>query len=131
VIRVASRGGAALLAADIERQAEAEIVGREADGLRADVLVVPHHGSRTSSTPAFVASVSPSVALISAGWRNRFRQPAPEVVARYRARGAAILRTDLHGALRARLPADEGQPVEAHPLVSRTRYWSDRRPLPR
>ncbi|MCM2328349.1 MAG: DNA internalization-related competence protein ComEC/Rec2 [Lysobacter sp.] len=131
VIRVASRGGAALLAADIERQAEAEIVGREADRLRADVLVVPHHGSRTSSTPAFVASVSPSVALISAGWRNRFRQPAPEVVARYQARGAAILRTDLHGALRARLPADEGRPVEAYPLVSRARYWTDRRPLPR
>jgi competence protein ComEC len=130
VIRVASRGGSALLAADIERQAEAEIVAREANRLRADVLVVPHHGSRTSSTPAFVSSVSPSVALVSAGWRNRFRQPAPEVVARYQAQGAVILRTDLHGALRARLPAAEGRPVEAWPLVSRARYWSDRRPLP-
>ncbi len=130
VLRIATRGGTALLAADIERLAEAEIVEREAGRLRADVLLVPHHGSRTSSTPAFVEAVSPAVALVSAGWRNRFRQPAPEVEARYRARGTAILRTDLHGALRVILPGDDSRPVDARPLVARSRYWSDRRRQP-
>lgn len=127
VLRVASAGGTALLAGDIERPAEAELVAREADRLRAQVLLVPHHGSRTSSTPAFVAAVAPSFALVSAGWRNRFRQPAPEVVARYRAQGAAVLRTDHHGALRATLPAGAAASPGVQPLVPRARYWSDRR----
>ena len=48
-----------------------------AERLRADALLVPHHGSRSSSTPAFVAAVSPAVALVSVGWRNRFGQPSP------------------------------------------------------
>jgi competence protein ComEC len=128
VIRVATSGGAALLAADIERLAEAELVARAGPALAADVLVVPHHGSRTSSIPAFVEAVSPAYALVSAGWRNRFNQPSPEVVARYRSRGALVLRTDLQGALRARLPARQGMTVDAGPLVTEARYWSDRRP---
>jgi hypothetical protein len=54
-------------------------LGRELD----DVLVVPHHGSRTSSTPPFVAAVAPGVAVFTPGYRNRFGHPRPEVVARY------------------------------------------------
>ena len=59
--------------------------------LRADVLVVPHHGSRTSSTPAFIAAVAPRIAIIAAGYRNRFGHPRAEIVARYvHARRAAV-----------------------------------------
>ena len=128
VIRVDAGAGSMLLAADIERQAEAELVSLARDRLRADVLLVPHHGSRTSSTPVFVDAVSPSVALVSAGWRNRFRQPSPAVVARYRERGVAILRTDLLGALRVELPGETGQPVTVRSQAGRRRYWSDRDP---
>jgi competence protein ComEC len=74
--------------------------------------------------------VSPAVALVSVGWRNRFGQPSPVVLARYRDRGAAILRTDLLGALRVRLPAAPEGAVVAGPRAGRVRYWSDRRPEP-
>ena len=109
VLRVDAAAGSALLAADIERRAEGELLARAPGRLKADVLLVPHHGSRTSSSPAFVDAVSPSLAIVSAGWRNRFRQPSPEVEARYRERGAAILRTDLHGAVRVRAARGAGQ----------------------
>lgn len=131
VIRIDSATRSALLAADIERLAEAELLSRELGRMRADVLLVPHHGSRTSSTPAFVAAVSPSVALVSAGWRNRYRQPAPEVEARYRERGTTLLRTDLLGALRVELPGTEGGEVAAGGRITRWRYWSDRRVVDR
>ena len=126
VLRVDAASGSALLAADIERRAEDELLARSPGRLKADALLVPHHGSRTSSTPAFVDAVSPSLAIVSAGWRNRFRQPSPEVEARYRERGAAILRTDLHGALRVRLPASPGSTVEVRSEAESGRYWSDR-----
>ncbi|MCW5594058.1 MAG: MBL fold metallo-hydrolase, partial [Burkholderiales bacterium] len=128
VLRVATAGGAMLLAADIERQAERELVSRRGAGLRSEALLVPHHGSRSSSTPAFVAAVSPKIALVSAGWRNRFRQPSPEVLARYRETGAVILRTDFDGALRVRLPGSAAEAASAEPLLPRVRYWSERRP---
>src|SRR5207249_2586925 len=67
--------------------------------LPAAVLKVPHHGSRTSSTPRFVDAVAPRVAVVSVGADNRYRLPSPEVEARYRARGACVLRTDRCGAI--------------------------------
>jgi competence protein ComEC len=128
VIRVEAGGGSAILAGDIERQAEEELLARSPSRLRADALLVPHHGSRSSSTPAFVDAVSPRLALVSAGWRNRFRQPAAEVLERYRERGATVRRTDLEGALRVELPADAAKAVTARALVERPRYWSERTP---
>ncbi|MDO9445060.1 MAG: hypothetical protein Q7K37_07045, partial [Dehalococcoidia bacterium] len=83
-----------LLPADIEASAEAWLI-ESGQPLAADVLVVPHHGSRTSSTPAFVEAVAPAVAVVSAGAGNPFGHPLPEVLSRYE--GAAVLRTDLHG----------------------------------
>jgi competence protein ComEC len=81
------------------------------DRLRAAVLKVPHHGSRTSSTPRFVAAVDPALAVISVGADNRYGLPAPEVEERYRAGGACVLRTDRCGAVTI-LVGDEGLRVE-------------------
>ena len=67
--------------------------------LRSDVLKVAHHGSRTSSSAAFLAAARPRLALVSAGAYNRFGHPAPQVLARLDAVGARVVRTDLHGAL--------------------------------
>jgi competence protein ComEC len=90
-----------LLAGDLERRAEQELV---ASGLpvQADVLKVAHHGSRTSSTAALLDAVRPSLALISTGYRSVYGHPHPDVLARLRQRGMAVLRTDLHGLLTVR-----------------------------
>ncbi len=98
VLKVQIDDQAALLTADIEREGEAALL-RRARVLRARVLKVPHHGSRTSSGTAFLAAVEPEVALASLGYRNSFHHPHPDVVERYRAMGVRLLRTDLHGAL--------------------------------
>lgn len=99
VLRVANPAGSSLLTGDIEARTEADLVRRELSALRADLLVVPHHGSRTSSTPAFIDAVHPEIAAFTPGYRNRFRHPRPEIVDRYVAAGAKIYRTDYEGAL--------------------------------
>jgi competence protein ComEC len=87
-----------LLTGDIERRAEVRLA-ETPEALASLVLKVPHHGSRTSSTPAFLDAVAPRVAVVSVGAENRYRLPAPDVEARYRARGICVLRTDRCGAV--------------------------------
>ncbi|HYE41685.1 MAG TPA: DNA internalization-related competence protein ComEC/Rec2, partial [Ramlibacter sp.] len=89
VLRVGNGRAHALLAGDIEKPQEAVLATAPAS-LRADVLLVPHHGSKTSSTDAFLDAVQPSAALVQAGYRNRFGHPAPEVTARYAQRGIPV-----------------------------------------
>jgi competence protein ComEC len=91
-------GHSLLLTGDIEREQEAALVATLGDRLRSDVLIVPHHGSKTSSTAAFLDAVRPRVAVIQAGYRNRFGHPAPEVLARYRERGIAVVASPQCGA---------------------------------
>lgn len=83
-----------LLTGDVEAPAERDLVARGAS-LRADVLKVAHHGSRTSTTPAFLAAVAPRVTLVGVGRRNRFGHPSPEVLERLS--GTLLLRTDRDG----------------------------------
>ncbi|HVZ74919.1 MAG TPA: DNA internalization-related competence protein ComEC/Rec2, partial [Polyangia bacterium] len=107
-LRLAFGGRAVLFAGDLEADGEGELVGRRDVGqaVASDVLKVPHHGSRTSSSPELVDAVAPSLAVISLGWRNHFHFPAAEVVARYAARGATVLRTDRDGAVTVTLAPD-------------------------
>ena len=120
VLRVAAGGIAALLTGDIEARDERALIEREPD-LRAEVLLAPHHGSGTSSTPALIAAVRPAHVVITAGYRNRFGHPKDEVLARYAAAGARIWRTDRDGAVTASLgPA--GASVERF-RAARPRYW--------
>ncbi|MEX2373564.1 MAG: hypothetical protein WD800_07155, partial [Dehalococcoidia bacterium] len=87
-----------LVAGDIEAEAEAWLLAAGAD-LRADALVVPHHGSRSSSTPAFLAAVGPAVAVIPVG-TNPYGHPHPDVLERYAAlEGVALYRTDEDGSV--------------------------------
>jgi competence protein ComEC len=83
VLRVSGPQGSG--AADRRHRAAQELalVERLGAALRSDVLLVPHHGSRTSSTAAFIDAVAPRVAVVQAGYRSRFGHPAPDVVARY------------------------------------------------
>lgn len=90
-----------LLTGDLESPMEALLLsgGRP---LHADVLKVGHHGSRTSTSSDFLAAVSPSVAVISAGFENSFGHPHPSVLARLAQRHSAVLRTDLDGLITVR-----------------------------
>ena len=124
VLRIEAAHGSALLTGDIEAVTESELVERGPRALAADVLVVPHHGSRTSSTPAFVAAVAPRIAIIAAGYRNRFGHPRGEIVARYVRAGAAHSRTDLQGAITVTLEPNR-VPVAVAERERRPRYWYD------
>lgn len=107
VLRIGFSGRWILLTGDIESQGEAELVaGAAFEPLESDVLKVPHHGSRTSSSDALLAAVRPALAVISLGRRNRFGFPRAEVLARYASRGIKLLRTDWHGAVTVAIEPD-------------------------
>jgi competence protein ComEC len=106
VLRIDFSGRAVLLTGDIEARAEARLAALDPAALDADVANAPHHGSRTSSTAAFVAAVSPEFVVASAGSGNRYGFPRPEVVARYRAAGSRFFCTADDGAVHARIRAD-------------------------
>lgn len=124
VLRIGNGRAAALLAGDIERLQEAALVVRT-PGLRADVLLVPHHGSKTSSTALLLDAVQPRIALVQAGWRNRFGHPAGEVVARYRERGITLAESARCGAATWSSAAPEQLRCER---VQGRRYWHHRPP---
>ncbi len=120
VLRLALGAHALLLPGDAERAAEGALVAAGLP-LRADVLKVPHHGSRTSSTRPFLARVLPQLAVIPAGFRNTFGFPHAEVASRYRRLGIVAPVVGETGAVWVRLPA-EG-PLEA-------RNFHTGRPIP-
>src|SRR5216683_2035487 len=123
VLRIEAPGGRVLLTGDIERAAEHELLRRAPGLLRAEVLLVPHHGSATSSAPEFVKRVAPRYAVFTVGYRNRFGHPREDVLARYREAGSELLRTDAAGAIRLRLEPGNLQ-VDAERDRAR-RYWHE------
>jgi competence protein ComEC len=88
-----------LLTGDIETKAENSLITTYGSNLKADLLIVPHHGSKTSSSLEFLQAVQPEFALIPVGYRSQYGHPKPEIIARYQQLGIHILRTDLDGAL--------------------------------
>ncbi|MBT9614187.1 MAG: DNA internalization-related competence protein ComEC/Rec2 [Burkholderiales bacterium] len=125
VLRVAVGEHTLLLPADIEMKSERELLARVSDKLRAEVLIVPHHGSRTSSTPEFVAAVQPEVAIFTVGYRNRFQHPKPDVVARYRALNAQLLQSDTAGAIEITMPSKGPIAIRSY-RKQNPRYWRGR-----
>lgn len=123
VLALRAHGRQVLLPADIERDIEARLVAANAD-LAAEILVVPHHGSKTSSSADFLDIVKPLTAIVTAGYRNRFRHPASEVLERYRERNIRLLRTDEAGAVILRMNADGTTITTQREL--RRRYWHGR-----
>jgi len=122
VIRVHNPVASLLLTGDIEQAAEARLVREYSERLEGAVVQVPHHGSLTSSTPTFVDAVQARYALVSAGYRNRFRFPRPEVSARWKAAGASLLNTARDGAIRVRAYPGQSMESERYRDTAR-RYW--------
>lgn len=119
VLRVESRFGAALLTGDIEVRGEQALI---ANGLKpAKIVVVPHHGSRTSSSEAFVRASGAQLAIFSAGYRNRWGMPKPQVVERWREDGARVLSTSHSGAIEINVGASVE--LSEHRKQGR-RFWS-------
>jgi competence protein ComEC len=99
VLKVTSQSGAsALLTADIETPQEQALLDLRANLLPATVLLVPHHGSKTSSSEAFLDAVNPKLAMVQAGYRNRFAHPRPEVMERYAERKIQTVESSRCGA---------------------------------
>jgi len=127
-----ARGGtvAALLTGDIERAQELALVRAAKDGditLTANMLLVPHHGSKTSSSAVFLDTVQPGVAVVQAGYRNRFGHPATPVLQRYAQRDIAVVQTPACGAA----TWQSSQPNNVHcQRETRRRYWHHRFVLP-
>ncbi|MCR4304836.1 MAG: DNA internalization-related competence protein ComEC/Rec2 [Gallionella sp.] len=121
VLRISTGDQHILLTADIEKESEQRLLIEHADKLPATLLVVPHHGSKTSSTDGFISAVSPNYAVFTVGYRNRFGHPKQEVVQRYAASGAQLLRSDEDGAILVEMNA-QGVQVESY-RKSHRRYW--------
>jgi competence protein ComEC len=118
-VLVSGPGGRALLLADPESGGEAELLMQD---IAADVVLLPHHGSRSSSQTALVAAVSARHGIASAGFGNRWGMPDPAVVARWRSAGTTVLTTAEEGAVLARFPPRPGA-VEIASLRHGARRW--------
>lgn len=117
----AADGMRLLLPGDIEAAAERDLVARYGGRLRSEILVAPHHGSRTSSTPAFVAAVAPDYVLFPVGYRNRYGFPNRRVLERYRDSDAETLVTAATGAIQFRLGMQRPPPLLERDRVRH--YW--------
>lgn len=124
VLKVSAPGMRALLTGDIGAASERALVRRFREALSADLLIVAHHGSATSSTEPFLDSVHPRVAVFQVGYRNRFRHPHPRVWSRFAERGIALARTDRDGAVRIEL--EDGRLSLERYRQTHPRYWMDR-----
>jgi competence protein ComEC len=124
VLRVRAGRHAVLLTGDIERRAETDLVEH---GMLApvDIVLVPHHGSRTSSTAAFVAATRPRWALVPSGHRNRWGFPKPDVVERWRSAGAEVLVGSTTGAIEFELHPQRPIAPPRQWRLSQRRLWRD------
>jgi competence protein ComEC len=123
VLKIESKHGAVLLTGDIEAAAESWLVETYGEGLKADVLVAPHHGSKTSSTTGFLQAVHPNYVLIPVGYRNQFGHPHKDVLARYRQANAKWLNSADSGAIDVNIKNDAV--VVQGMRQTESRYWNN------
>lgn len=140
VLKITSASGSLLLVGDIEKTAEQQLVANQNEhqntiSLKANVLVAPHHGSKTSSSNAFVAATAPNLTVFTAGYLNRFRHPRPEVEQRFQAFGSETMRSDYDGAILLKFNAGSkavGVEKEVYEVTRwrkhYQRYWHDNYP---
>lgn len=123
VLKITTGGSSALLTGDAGAVAELRMINLHRNTLRSDVLLLGHHGSLTSSIPEFMDAVRPEFAVATAGYRNRFGHPHPDVLRRLRWRGVEVAQTSQVGSIRIRLGADGI--VHTGRREVRRRFWNE------
>jgi competence protein ComEC len=124
VLRVSNQQQSVLLTGDIQRSAEKQLLREQADKLPADILLMPHHGSNSSSIKAFIEQVNPIWAISSASYRSRFRHPSPKVVKRYEDHGVAVFKTADTGAISFNISGEAGVDEIVFYRQKREGFWS-------
>lgn len=143
VVKVSSQFGSLLLTGDIEKEAENALLAHalqpnnhaasgnpalthfKSDVLKSNVLIAPHHGSKTSSTREFVQAVGAQHVIFTVGYLNRFKHPKPLIEKRFEESGALIYRSDYQGALTLDFSQTNNMSVNAL-RQSQPRYWQDK-----
>ena len=115
VVKVSMGSTSFLFPGDIMAAAEKELVGLAGKKLNSTVLIAPHHGSRSSSSTAFLGEVNPDVIVVSSGRQSRFKLPHPATLNKYQQLGSSIFRTDINGAVSL---STDGQQLEIKPFVA-------------
>jgi competence protein ComEC len=123
LLQVAAGGHRLLVAGDVRQADELAAVARWRNLLAGDVLVVPRAGSRAASSPTFVVTVAPRLALVSRARHNRYGHPAPDVLRRYRAQGSRVHDTADEGALCLRLGGSSDVPAPVGERQQRGGFW--------
>lgn len=121
VLRVSTGQNSVLLTGDVEKDSESRLIKLHSRQLPATLLVVPHHGSMSSSSVAFVNAIHPRYAMFTSGYLNRFGHPKDEIMERYRNAGSELLRSDKDGAVSI---AMDGRTFRLERYrVTHARYW--------
>jgi len=123
VLRVSNEHHRLLLTGDIQKAAETSLVKQAHEQLKADVMLIPHHGSKTSSQQAFIDAVQPQLALAGTGYRNRFGFPKQSVMERYYKRDIEVLHTANEGAISLYFPANARSYKVISSRSQQRRYW--------
>jgi len=124
VLRISAGKESVLLSADIEKKAEKQLLQRYSDSLHSTYLIAPHHGSKTSSSSAFLKAVNPEYILIPVGYRNRYRMPHSSVLARYHTQSIKFLSTDSSGAISIKLGQKNSSFSPYEYRKNHRKYWN-------
>ena len=123
VIRVANKTHSLLLTGDIEEKVEKQLSKRYSEKLATTVMIVPHHGSETSSSELFLNTVSAELALLPRGYRNRFKHPRASIIKRYKKHNIKLMDTVFEGAISITFPAERPFSVESYRKQNQ-HFWS-------
>ena len=123
VLRISNQHHSLLLTADIEKKVEKFLLTTQVDKLKSEVLLIPHHGSKTSSSINFIATVNPSLALNSSGYRNRYKHPAKKIMQRYQAMQIPVIDSVNKGEITLLFPADNKAFVLTSYRDENLRFW--------
>ncbi len=129
VLKVEGRGGSVLITGDIGKKIENRLLLQHRNSLASDILIAPHHGSKSSSSVDFIRAVSPAMVIFAAGYRNRYHFPAQQVVARYAKSGTEMHITGLEGAVSVDVHPQLGIGDVRGYRASAGKYWNHKLPM--
>ena len=121
VLKISNQNHSVLLTGDIEKKAERHLVNTWGEQLKSDILISPHHGSKTSSSELFLSTVLPDWVVISSGYKNRFNHPAKAVTTRYQQHGIKAINTNCSGRIEIKL--DDQINIDHYRQTHKRYYW--------